>query len=303
VLSLNEFNILTSYFYARGIDCETFHKKYKPFKVNLFLDSGAFTVRQNGQSFELSKYADFVEKNNDFVSVAANVDIGTSEEIHSNFMYLRKTRGLKKVFPIYQPFMPLTMLEMYLKEYQYVGLGTAGFNIGPPKQRKDYEVRYMFRAHEMADKIGNCGYHGFAVTQPKIMKAFPWWSCDSTSWLMGAKFGKMNVFDPLTEKMMGIHWGNKTELSKYHRVLSIYRAKMHRFHGPKTLGGYEAGAISGVSYLALAKAYSKQGGVKRVYLASAETSTIMNQVYMRLKDIAEAEKPKEKPVVVVRKKK
>ena len=301
VQSLTEFNILTSYYYAKSINCEVFHKRYEPFKVNLFLDSGAFTVRQNGQTFDLTNYADFVEKNNDFISVAANVDVGSVDDIHNNFLYLRKKRNLKKVFPIYQPFMPLSMLEMYLKEYQYVGLGTAGFNIGAPKQRKDYEVRYMFRAHEMAEKIGNCGFHGFAVTQTKIMKAFPWWSCDSTSWLMGAKFGKMSVFDPLTEKLVGIHWKDKKELAKYQRVLSLYRPKLHRFASTQTVGGYEAGAISGVSYQYLGKALAKKGGVKRIYLAGAEASTIMNQVFLRMKDIALHEKPITLPKTIRRK--
>jgi hypothetical protein len=174
------------------------------------------------------------------------------------------------------------LLVHYLKEYGYVGLGTAGFHIGPASNRPATEIQFLLSCFEEADKHGG-GFHGFAVTSYELMRALPWYSVDSSSWLGGARYGRMHLYDPLSQKVTIIKPDDKKHIHKYKRALEYMKVDLSVMLGPQVARGYHSIGVAGASYVMLNDYLKHNGGAKRIYLAGADTFSSINPVYEHLK--------------------
>lgn len=167
-------------------------------KVDLFLDSGAFSAWTQGTAIDIQEYIRFIKENQDVIEIYANLDvigIGgkqpnrlTAERTLEN-QRVMENAGLSPI-PCFHFGEPMEFLDMYVNDYDYLALGVAG-NSGAqliPWLDK------CFREH-ICDQDGmpKIKIHGFAVTSLKIMMRYPWYSVDSTSWVVTGRMGSIFI--------------------------------------------------------------------------------------------------------------
>jgi hypothetical protein len=196
-------NTLISYYYLREKGPKTLEKILNGFE-NVFLDSGAFTFHmmftKRGYGWEeaynsqelvdyTKEYGEFLAKYGHRFDIAAEIDVGHWPQKLRQREYLESVAPNTKILPVIHPSDPPEYRHFLCKNYEYVGLGGVG-NARSLEAIKSYVVRSMQVARQYGTR-----YHGFAITTIEIMKALPFFSCDSTSWLMGSKYGMTFYFD------------------------------------------------------------------------------------------------------------
>lgn len=155
-------------------------------KVNLFLDSGAFSAFTQGAEIDIYEYIAFIKKNKKYIETYAVLDvIGSAKETWKNQRIMEKA-GLNPL-PCFHFGEDIKWLKKYVKKYKYMALGGM-----VPISSKDLKVWLddLFSNH-LCDKKGNplIKVHGFGMTSLNLMLRYPWYSVDSTSWVVTGRMG------------------------------------------------------------------------------------------------------------------
>lgn len=196
-------NKLFSYFHclegerARGIFL--MFKEKKSEKMNLFLDSGAFSAWTQGVEIDIRDYIDFIKEHLDVLEVYANLDVIGLGGKQPNRLTAEKTLENQKIMeeaglsplPCFHVGEPLEYLEYYIKNYDYIALGGM---VGKQKSTLIPWLDMVFGKF-ICDKNGmpKVKVHGFGLTSLPLMLRYPWYSVDSTSWVMTSRMGSIYV--------------------------------------------------------------------------------------------------------------
>ena len=192
-------NVLISFAYAKTLD----GVQYKP--DYLILDSGAFTAWNSGKKVDVIAYGDWVEKNLESGTklVAVNLDVIPGEvgrtstkaeraagmkESLENADYLR-SRGLE-VMEVFHQDEPLVFLDTLLDRL------TPGGILGiSPRNDVNINSKLEWQKNVLRHLYQRCGIenlprtHGLAVTSMRMMKQFPYYSVDSSTWASSMLYG------------------------------------------------------------------------------------------------------------------
>lgn len=79
-------------------------------------------------------------------------------------------------------------LEHYVRNYDYITLGGM---VGSSTQQLMVWLDRMWDKYLAPNGRPRCKVHGFGITAVPIMEAYPWYSCDSSSWIQSAAFGSI----------------------------------------------------------------------------------------------------------------
>ena len=101
-------------------------------KVQLFLDSGAFSAWTQGVEIDIQEYIEFIKKHKDIIEVYANLDIisrgdtsaakkEAAQKTLKNQIIMEKA-GLAPL-PVFHVGEPLKYLKYYMSNYEYIALG------------------------------------------------------------------------------------------------------------------------------------------------------------------------------------
>ena len=223
--------LLISYFYHGNTDIDALIAKLGgPDKVELFADSGAFSAWSQNKPLSVTEYGDWLLKWKGKFHVYANLDVkGNLDAGLKNQQYL-ESLGLIPL-PVFHAGEPDSVLADMINVYPYIALGgTAG-----EKMSQDTQIRFYIKAFTMAK--GETVYHGFGMTSWKLLKMFPWFSTDSSSFAAGVRYGGVSLFDQRagrwlkgnlgnyktwlghedTVRMYGFDWREFADRSKNHR--------------------------------------------------------------------------------------
>lgn len=177
---------LESYHYMKGSPTE---QALRDTKATIFLDSGAYTMFTQGAEINLKDYAEYVIKNQDIVHKASNLDaIGAGkEQITYNNQKELESYGIE-VGPVHHARDADEWLKRYLNEgYDYIFLG------GMVPESTPYLLNWLNHVwHNYltnSDGTPRIKVHGFGLTSLELIYRYPWFSVDSTSWLMCSRFG------------------------------------------------------------------------------------------------------------------
>lgn len=173
-------------------------KKKQKRKVDLFLDSGAFSAWTQNKSIDIQKYIAFIKEHEEVIDIYANLDVigiggklpnrETAELTLKNQKIMEKA-GLSPI-PCFHYGEPFSYLAYYVENYDYIALGVAG-NSGT----KLIPWLDQCFSNYICDQKGfpKTKVHGFAVTSLKLMLRYPWYSVDSTSWVVTGRLGSIYV--------------------------------------------------------------------------------------------------------------
>jgi hypothetical protein len=188
--------------------------KKKTHFVKCFLDSGVFACWKNGQTLDIDEYIDYIKRNIDWIECYACLDkipaepgrYPTKAEVedsakvsYDNHQYM-KAAGLNPI-PIYHQGEELHHLERYLDDgEQYVG-------ISPQEDLLSWRgldpIKWLDRVFTLiTDRRGIpiVNTHGFGVMGPKLLRRYPWYSVDATSFSWQANYGAIFVPKYINDK-------------------------------------------------------------------------------------------------------
>ena len=133
-------------------------------------------------------YIEFLNTNKQFIDVYSNLDvINNGEKTYENQKMLEE-QGLKPL-PVFHFGSDLKFLERYIDEgYEYIAMGGVQPNpINLILPALDAVWNKYLRNPDGTYKIK---VHGFGITHSKLMRRYPWYSVDSSSWKKLAIYGK-----------------------------------------------------------------------------------------------------------------
>lgn len=171
------------------------------FKIRIFLDSGAFSAWKHGTTIDIKQYIAYLKRNQKYLDAYVSLDVipGTKMKIDRSTeaveasalqsyrnQQIMKDAGLHPI-PVFHQGENFRHLERYLNDREPC-IGISPYTRG---HRLDI-MRWMDECFTLCtDSKGLpiCKTHGFGVTSPPLVERYPWYSTDSTSWVMSSGFG------------------------------------------------------------------------------------------------------------------
>ena len=183
---------LYSYFYFKlGLSKMIKKKGKKGKKVELFLDSGAYSAWSQKKEIDIHAYIKFIKDNKKAIAIYANLDdINSPDKTWENQKIMEKA-GLKPL-PVYHFGEDDKYLVRLLdKGYDYISLG------GMVPISNTILVQWLDRIFSkyLTDKKGmpKVKVHGFGLTSLRMMLRYNWYSVDSTSWVITGRMGSIYI--------------------------------------------------------------------------------------------------------------
>lgn len=180
-------NVLESYHYLdnqRKVDCIRAAGK------KIFLDSGAFSAFTMGVEINLPKFCHYIRENADIIDCVSVLDgIGDPLKTWQNQWQMEQlgTRPL----PCFHYGEDERYLEEYVRNYEYITLGGM-VPISSPQL-----IMWLDRIWDkyLCDGAGRprIKVHGFGLTSIPLMKRYPWYSVDSSSWVQISSVGSIII--------------------------------------------------------------------------------------------------------------
>ncbi len=163
-------------------------------QAQIFLDSGAFSAYTLGINLSVEEYCGYINRNMDIIRkedgvVMASVldGIGDPLQTYRNQLEM-EMRGCKPL-PCFHAGEDERYLEWYVANYEYITLG--GMVGSSTKQLCIWLDRMWDRYLTDGSGRAKIKVHGFGITAIPIMERYPWFSCDSSSWIQSAAFGSI----------------------------------------------------------------------------------------------------------------
>lgn len=184
-------HLLESYHY---IHKESFVQAIRDKGDKIFLDSGAFSAYTLGINIDLPEYCNYIKRNLDIIRVedglvmASVLDgIGDPQETYENQLAM-ESHGVRPL-PCFHAGEDERYLEWYVQNYDYITLGGM---VGASTKQLMIWLDRMWDKY-LTDGAGNprIRVHGFGITSIPLMERYPWYSCDSSSWIQSAAFGSV----------------------------------------------------------------------------------------------------------------
>lgn len=206
------FRFLVSFAYHKDTDLAAIAAAYGG-PCEVFADSGAYTVASSGATIGLPDYAAWLAHWRPLITTAATLDvIGDPAGTARNTTRLQDA-GLT-VLPAFHTGSPWTELDRLCATYPYVGLG----GMVPYNRRPGEVLRWLIRAFTAGRQHGTV-FHGFGLTRITTMARLPFYSVDSSCWVSGARYGRLNAWDPAAHKITEIKIGRRRpDTAAYSRI-------------------------------------------------------------------------------------
>ena len=214
------------------------------FGWDLFLDSGAFTAFTQNKEIPITEYAEYIKKWQHVWTTCSSLDaigrgaVDSMEQrqfARQSWSYYKKLTELgAKVQPVYHVREPFEVMHAYLNlgaDYIFIG-GMVPESTQWLMQRLDMLWDKVLTNPDGTPKVK---VHGFGLTDQRLMFRYPWYSVDSSSWLMTGVFGSC-VFREFND------FRDRNELKKITFSLEASSAdniKAPHFHNMSEIGKEE----------------------------------------------------------------
>lgn len=214
--------------------------------LEVMLDSGAFSAWSNDKIITLDEYSGFILANPGQFDVVVNLDVipGKWGQVPSqaeidrsaglgweNYYELKRRIEPSGAIPIhvYHQGEDIKWLKKIIEECEYFGVSPGNDRTTQQKIKwLDEIMPYLTDDKGWAIRK----FHGFGVTSEDLMLRYPWYSVDSTSWVLTGRFGA--CFIPLNGETHKVNFSGdsptKTQEGKHFDTYSkIHREAIARY--------------------------------------------------------------------------
>lgn len=178
--------ILASFHYFKKVDFDDLLANFKV-KPMIFADSGAYSAASQGVPVQVEEYAEWLHRWKHLFTVYSNLDVIRDPEGSDRNQRFLERRGLEPI-PVFHTGSDFSVLDALAKEYPYIALGGMVGQSRPACLKWAATCMKRTLKHETR-------FHGFGMTSREVIEKLPWYSVDSSSWVSGAKFGNLTLFD------------------------------------------------------------------------------------------------------------
>lgn len=197
MLGLKKYHLLLSYHYYQKTNLAVL--KAGLGNCEIMLDSGAFSAATQGTVIAMDAYAKYIQTYGNAIKTYVNLDvIGDAKASAVNQAILENEYGLSPL-PVFHVGSDFKELEALMQKYDYVALG----GLVPHSGKRKTLMPYFVRCFQMAQVHGT-RLHGLGVTSVGILRSFPWYSVDSSSWSASARYGHVKIFDFRTHQVVSV---------------------------------------------------------------------------------------------------
>lgn len=196
--------VLVSYYYVRRHKQEVLmaladrKQDIRVGNLTVILDSGAFSYfKRSDVTLEeieeyLHEYVGFIRQHHEYFTACVELDVGTLDVVGferqlewRRTIFEKLTQDIPDLYVIYvwHSGEGLKLWEEMCRKYPYVGIGSDANN------SMDFYSRMVNIAKRYKAKV-----HGFAITSKEPCKKIMFFSVDSTTHIMGGKFGATFFF-------------------------------------------------------------------------------------------------------------
>jgi hypothetical protein len=175
-------------------------------KVQLFLDSGAYSALTQNTVIDIQEYIQFIKDHQDVIHVYANLDVicqsdgrgkkstqALEQSARASFenQMIMERAGLNPI-PCFHLGENPKWLKRYLdRGYDYIAIGGS---VGTPSNILIKWFDELFSEYLTDDQgMPRVKLHAFGVTSLVLMTRYPWYSVDSTSWVVTSRMGMIYV--------------------------------------------------------------------------------------------------------------
>ena len=185
----------------------TYHREVEP--RSIFVDSGAFSAHTKGRELDVDEYIQYVNDRKGCFEVIAQVDkipgtFGkkkTKEELleapelsWENYLYMRpKVLDYNNLTPIFHQGEDFKHLHRMLEttfdgeHIPYIGISPAN-DVSTKDKGKWFEKVFAIIRDSSNPNVKT---HAFGMTSLELLEKYPFYSADSTSWLMTSANGSI----------------------------------------------------------------------------------------------------------------
>ena len=165
----------------------------------IFIDSGAYTARTKGVEIDLDKYIEYLNENKGRFEVIAPLDVIPNESKESqldapekswkNYLIMKeRVIDSDKVIPAFHMGEDFKYLQQILdSNTEYMAMGGMA---GRTAKARIHWYEKCFRIIQQS-KNPNIKIHAFGMTSLNLLETYPFYSADSTSWLLSASMGNL----------------------------------------------------------------------------------------------------------------
>lgn len=159
--------------------------------VKLFLDSGAFSARTKNIEIDIDSYIAYIKRYERYIDVYANLDVIADAEATWENQEIMEAAGLHPL-PVFHVEDDMKYLERCIANYDYFCLGgmAKGYN---RSERASFIDLCFEQICDQESRLPKCKIHGFGMTSIDWMWRWPWYSVDSTSWVLTSRMGSVFV--------------------------------------------------------------------------------------------------------------
>ena len=232
----------------------------------LFLDSGAYSAFTKSLEINIDQYITFIKKHKQFITQYAGLDvIGNAKETLKNQQYM-ESKGLNPI-PCFHCKEDYKYLEYYSQNYDYIALGGVAQLKGSKRALKNWLDDIWNKYLVNNNGTAKIKVHGFGITSVEIMRRYPWYSVDSTSWVLTSRFGSVfcNIGD--YNKITVSNKGDTTKPDHFNQFNEYEKQVIKDYF--KNLG-------DGYSVEELANDYKKRDQVNILYFLNLEKKLTNN---------------------------
>ena len=190
-LKAGEGNLLESFHYIgrqRSVD------SIRNDQRQVFLDSGAFSMWSLGAKVDIEAYCQYIQRNEDIIrkdgnSILASVMDAIGDDLGTYQNQKRMEKLGVTPLPCFHFNEDIRYLKYYIDNYEYITLGgmVAQTTQALLPWLDEIWGKYLTDAHGRP----KVKVHGFGLTTPILMRRYPWYSVDSSSWVQIARVGGM----------------------------------------------------------------------------------------------------------------
>ncbi len=200
----NRYTLWSYHYYGKDSWYPKMQQAMEDYDIHTFVDSGAFSAFTCGIEIDIDKYCRWLLMMQP--DMYATLDaIGDPIKTYDNTKYMENEYGLNPL-PVFHMREDIKHLYKYL-DYDYICLGGMVKSSGLLPWLDDvWQVIYKEKP--------DLKVHGFGLTG-RIIKKYPFYSVDSSSWNSGTRFFNVSRYNPIRERIFD------TELWKYAREIGL----------------------------------------------------------------------------------
>jgi hypothetical protein len=196
--------VLMSYLYIKSKPKKFMKERFaKRPDLRILIDSGAHTFLEDKRGEYANKgidywekyiegYVSFIRENKEHIFAAVELDIdslvGTAkvEEWRTKYFEPLEAEGIQVIY-VWHSIKGDAEWEKMCERYSFIGFSFREVSA-------DFTIKKLSKMFNLAKKY-KARIHGFAATGMDTISTYPFYTVDSTTWLVGTQFGEVNYFD------------------------------------------------------------------------------------------------------------